>query len=114
DQQALKVAVLLPQRIADLRLSIKFGGQQVRHGSLPLHGSPDRSSVLDGYNLVTRLSGRKFCRESDQEQSEQAKHVLHIHPLEKPRPGVDEPVRHGWETQLWRRMPIIADLTVLT
>src|SRR6266481_3022706 len=91
DQQALKVAVFLPQRVADLRVSIKFGGHQVRQGSLPLHGSLDRSSVLDGDDLVTGLSGRKLGRESDHEQCEQAKHVLHIHHLEKASPGADEP-----------------------
>jgi len=37
--------------------------------------------------LVTRLSGRKSWRESDYEQCEQAKHVLHIHHLKGPRLG---------------------------
>src|SRR6202158_5791756 len=91
DQQPLTIAALLAQPLAGLRVSVDFGGHQGRQGSLPLHGSLDRSSVLDGDDLVTRLSGRKLWRENDHEQCEQAKYVLHIHHLEKASPGADEP-----------------------
>src|SRR5438270_2028875 len=43
------------------RSSIKFGGHQVRQGSLPLHGSFDRSTVLNGDDLVT-VKDRKSTR----------------------------------------------------
>src|SRR4029077_6777473 len=114
DQHALKVTMRLTKRIADLRVSVDLGGHQVRQGSLPLDGSLDRSSVLDGDDLVTRLSGRKLGRKKYHEQCEQAKKVLHIHHLEEASPRVNELGMARVETQRWRRMPILADFTVPT
>src|ERR1700686_382050 len=57
NQQALKIAVLLAQRIANLRVFVDLGGNEVRQGSLPFHGSPDRSAILHGDDLIAILSG---------------------------------------------------------
>src|SRR5260370_26298688 len=91
DQQPFKVTALLPLRVANLRVFVDFGGYQVRQGSLPLHGSLDRSTVLDGDDLITRLSGAKCRRERDYEHYERAKNVLHIQHLESASPGEDTP-----------------------
>src|SRR6266849_5109763 len=92
DQQPFQVTALLPLGVANLRVSVDFGGYQVRQGSLPLHGSLNRSTVLDGDDLIARLGGTECRRERDHEHCERAKNVLHTHHLERASPGEDTPV----------------------
>jgi hypothetical protein len=52
DNEALKVAALLPLRIADLLIFFDLRGNQMRQRPLPFHRAFDTAAILDCDNTI--------------------------------------------------------------